>query len=241
MRRLPTVSEMPRATACAASVALPRTPDTETSASALRGQRIHAWIAAKLRGWPLPDIGKTKVSHIDLDALRAYIGEGELLCEPAFSYNGTAVECLGENIGREYNRPGTLCGAADIVAAPFGGLLPLRLVDIKTGSLPVPAPRENWQLATLAVMAGAAFDPGSAVTGTIATLNRDGSWDFGEPHTWTLAELAAIRRRIDDARALWTEAHEAEESGWGATPTPGSHCRWCRCVCSANAFASEAA
>jgi hypothetical protein len=78
------------------------------------------------------------------------------------------------------------------------------------------------------------------VTGVIATLARDGSWSF-EAYTWQPADLVAIRRRIDDARAMWAEAHELEASGWGATPTPGAHCRFCRAICSSNAFASEVA
>jgi hypothetical protein len=236
MRRLPTVSEMPRATACAASVALPRLPDDgEMSASALRGSRIHAHVTARFRKWSAPAIGKTKVSHIQLGKLRRYLGRGEMRCELAMSYDGSKVEVLGENIGRDYNRPGTLCGAADLVMVrPH-----LLVVDIKTGSLPVPHPRENWQLATLAMMALEAYDSAS-VTGAIATLNRDGSWSF-ESHTWSINDVVAIEKRINAARATWTEAHEAEESGWGATPTPGHWCRFCKCVCDANAFKSEAA
>ncbi len=239
MRRLPTVSEMPRATACPASVALPRHPDDgEQSAAALRGSRIHAYIAARLRKWPLPDIGKTKVSHIQLGKLRRYLGRGDVRCELAMSYDGDRVEVLGENIGRDYNRPGTLCGAADIVAINNGFI---HLIDIKTGSLPVPPPQENWQLATLATLLGWAFiDSHCIVKGTVATLARDGSWSF-DSHMWTIPQIEAIRRRIDDARAQWTEAHEAEESGWGATPTPGQHCRWCKAVCPHNEQASEAA
>ena len=229
--RLPTVSEMPRATACPASVVLPRHPDDEEqSASALRGSRIHAYIAARFRRWTLPDIGKTKVHHIQLGTLRRYLGHGELRCELAMSYDGTKVEVLGENIGRDYHRPGTLCGSADIVVVRPHALV----LDIKTGSLPVASPAENWQIATLAALFALAYKVES-VTGVIATLARDGSWTF-DAHAWSLADLAAIRRRIDAAKATWQEAHEQEESGWGATPTPGAHCRFCKCVCSENAF-----
>jgi hypothetical protein len=225
---LPSVSGLQRAVACAASTALPLGPERPPGAAAIRGTRIHAYIAAKLRGWELPDIGKTKVSHIDLDALRAYLGDGDIKCEAAFSYDGERVAYLGENIGREYGRPGTLCGSADIVVVRCH----MMVLDVKTGSLPVPPPAENWQIATLAAMAQGASWPAIVedVTGVIATLNRDGSWSF-EAHTWNLDGLAAIRRRIDAARATWAEAHELEASGWGATPTPGAHCRWCRCAC----------
>jgi hypothetical protein len=230
MRKLPTVSEMPRATACAASVVKPRRAESdEPSASALRGQRIHAYVAARFRKWPLPAIGKTKVSHIQLGALRRYAGHGQLYCEPAFSYDGASASFIAENIGRDYQRPGTLCGSADIVVVRRDLV---HVIDIKTGSLPVPSPRDNWQLATLAMMVNLALNGQNApIKGTIATLNRDGSWDFGESHTWSQRELAAIKHRINNAHAMWAEAEQLEASGWGATPTPGQHCRWCKCVC----------
>lgn len=237
MLPMPTISEMARAAACAASVVLPRYPDDgETSAAALRGQRIHGYSAARLRRWPMPELGKTKVKHIRLGQLRRYLGRGALRCELAMSYDGNRVEVLGENIGRNYNRPGTLCGAADIVVDRPHALV----CDEKTGALPVPPPRENWQLATLAVLYWLAHPSVLDVTGVIATLARDGSWSF-EAHTWSPKDLGAIRGRIDDQMQTWRAAYEQEQSGWGATPTPGAHCRFCKCVCSQNAFAREAA
>jgi hypothetical protein len=215
---------MQRAAVCDASVVLPRVPDNgEQSASALRGSRIHAWIAAKLRGWPLPDIGKTKVDHIDLTQLRAYLGDGELRCEMAFAFDGERVTRLGENLGREYNAAG-ICGAADIVVVRDH----MMVVDIKTGSYPVPSPRENWQLATLASFA---VDVCADVTGVIALLARDGSWTF-DAHTWSRGELAEHRRRLSHRMtSQWPAALELESSGWGATKTVNAECRFCKSVC----------
>jgi hypothetical protein len=225
--RLPTVSELPRATACAASVVLPREEEREMGAAAIRGTRIHSWIAAQLRGWPMPDIGRTKVSHINMAALREFIDQEDVLCELALSYDGTRVEVLGENIGRDYQRPGCLNGSIDIAwqRKRMGFVL-----DVKTGALPVPEPRDNWQIATLSAMYALPFEV-DHVTGVVAHLNRDGSWSF-EEHTWSTAKLAAIRCMLNEHRARWTEAHALESSGWGATPTPGAHCRFCKCVCS---------
>ena len=215
MLKLPTISEMPRAAVCDASVVLERIPFEPPSPAALRGTRIHAWIAAQLRGWPMPDIGRTKVEHIDMVALRAYLGDGDIKCEAAFSFDGEVATFLGENIGRNYPA-GMLCGAADIMVG-------LKVVDIKTGSFPVPSPVDNWQLSTLAALSG-------CTTGVITTLARDGSWTF-DPHTWSVADLAAIRERLRGMMSRWRDAHEMDASGWGVTRTPNRECIFCKSIC----------
>ncbi len=229
MRRLPTVSEMPRATACPASVALPRHPDDgEQSAAALRGSRIHAYIAARLRKWPLPDIGKTKVSHIQLGKLRRYLGRGDVRCELAMAMDPVSghVEVIAENVNRDYGKPSRICGAADVVMVRRDALV----VDLKTGRRALAAPAENWQVACLAAMVAAAHPQVESVTGALAYLETDGSWRF-ESYTWGLAQLAMVRDRIRAAFAEWEDAEAAEDSGWGATATPGAHCYYCRSVC----------
>lgn len=229
--RLPTISELPRATACAASVVLPRYPDDGTqSPSAIRGSRIHAYIASRLRKWKRPAIGKTLVNHIQLGKLRRYLGHGEIKCEFAMAWNGASTEILGENIGRDYARPGLLCGAADIlVVRPH-----MLVMDIKTGSRPVALPGFNWQIATLAALAFGAYPDVDDVTGVLATLNRDGSWSF-DPHTWSRPELAILLSRINSERDKWIEAQEQYDSGWGVEPSPGAECFFCKCVCPHNA------
>ena len=223
--RLPSASAIQRAFACEASVLLPVVPETEQSAAALRGSRIHAYAAARLRRWPIPDIGKTKVDHIQLGRLRRYLGHGERLCETAYSYDGARAEYLGENCGRDYARPGTLCGSADIVMRRPKRLL----VDIKSGSRSAPDVAGNWQLAALAVFEWLAF-PCDSVTAAIAKLERDGSWQFTE-HTWSRANLANIRARLDAKIRQWREADEIYRAGFGATKTDGPDCYFCRCEC----------
>ncbi len=236
MIRLPTISELHRATACTASVVLDRQPAEETSQAALRGQRIHAWIAARLRKWPLPNIGKTQVKHIQLGKLRRYLGHGTLRCELAMAYDAGKAEIIGENVGRDYQRPSALCGSADIVVERPHAMI----VDIKTGSYPVPSPVDNWQLATLAAVYTFAR-PCVSVTGVIATLARDGSWSF-DAHKWMPHDLAAVRQRLDANRERWQTAHEQHESGWGVTASPGQHCKFCKARCEHNEKqASEAA
>jgi len=219
------VSALQRAMVCAASTVLPRKPDTERGAAAARGDMAHAIIAAHLRGWEQPDIGRYRIK-MDLSALETYIGDGERRCELAMAYDGRSVEVLGENIGREYGRPGKLCGSADLVR--FGRVA--MVLDVKTGAIPAPHPRENWQIATLSMMAALAFPEIEGVRGVIAKLDRDGSWEFSE-HVYTRSDLQAVRARVDAARALWTQVDELHQSGWGADPVPSQNCRFCKCIC----------
>jgi hypothetical protein len=203
-----------------------RNPD-EQGAAAARGTLLHACIAAELRGWEMPDIGRYQLKY-DMTALRGYLGEGDLMCELAMSYDGRGTKLVGENVGRDaYPQDGSLCGSADIFLLREHALL----ADIKTGQIDAPAPEENEQLQTLAMMAEMLFRGGvKSVTGVIAKLLRDGSWVFSS-HVYTLEHLRKVRDRIDAARALWLQADEIQQSGWGVEPVPGPHCRFCRSKC----------
>ncbi len=229
MYKLPTISSLQRAMECPGSVVLPQLPDTEQSASALRGSRIHAWIAAQLTGAPSPDIGKTKVSHIDMDGLRRFLGDGEIRCEAAFSYSYERYsQYLGDNLGRDYPDIAAINGAADIlVVRPH-----ILVVDIKTGSYPVPRPQDNWQLAALAALALDTFDA-EAVTGAIATLSRDGGWVF-ESYTWSTGEARIVLDRLLRSGETWSAAAELESSGWGAPVVVGRECAFCKARCQHN-------
>lgn len=232
MLRLPTVSSLQRAMACTASVALEQLDDTPPSASAKRGSLIGAVIASELRGWPKPDVGRHRLK-IDMAALRAYLGEGEIRCEAAMSLRPTGeVEYLGENIGREYNRPGCINGAADIVVMRRN----MFVVDVKTGTFPVPDPVDNWQLGSLASMLAAFLaDDIDSVTGVIAKLGRDGSWDFGKPHTWSLADLAVIREKLTRSIPRWNDAQLMSEAGFAEPEhAQGPHCFFCKARCEHN-------
>jgi hypothetical protein len=196
---------------------------------------IGAVIAARVMGQPDPDMGRYRLplGWATMAELAIRIGPGDISCERAFSYDGNAVEVLGDNLGRAYGRDGTICGAADIIALRPHALV----VDIKSGDLPAPEPSENYQLGSLAVFVSMAYQV-ETVTGAIAKICRDGSWDWSE-RKWSLEDLAVIRRRIDDAKSSWHDAQEQEESGWGATPTPGAHCRFCKCICNKSAFPKQ--
>ena len=88
---LPTVSGLPRATACALSVVGEQMPDKAPGAAAKRGSLIHALIAAELRGWEKPDAGRYRIKY-DLPKLRAFLGEGDIRCELAMAWD--PQECV---------------------------------------------------------------------------------------------------------------------------------------------------
>lgn len=175
----------------------------------------------------MPDLGRYKINW-SIDELRAYLGEGEILCEAAFAldHDGCA-EFLGENIGRAYPNDGRICGAADILVKRPHALL----VDVKSGTYPVPEAAENWQLAALALMAYDWFHF-ETVTGVIVHMERGGTWRFGEPHTWDNKQLLTIHHRISHKRRKWHEAQLLHDAGFAPpTKTQGAHCFFCRARC----------
>lgn len=236
---LPTVSSLQRATACDASVVLEQAADGPPSASAKRGTLLGAWVAASLRGWEMPNLGRYKINW-NLDELRAFLGEGEILCEAAFSLNDIGIAFLGENIGRVYPK-GSVCGAADIVVKRKHALV----ADLKSGTFPVPEARDNWQIATLAMMSSRVFEF-ETVTGVVVRMERGGTWSFGEKHTWDRKGLDAIHGRLMQKWRSWEEAQTLCDLGLAdpvAVQNPG--CFFCRATACqfnrANKQESEAA
>lgn len=237
MPTMPTISGLQRAVECPASTAVAQLPEGPTGAAARRGSLIHAVIAAKLRQWPEPDQGRYRLplGEKTMAELSSFLGEGELRAELAFAYNGNRCDVLGENCGRSAYRHGWLNGAADLVVIRPDALI----VDVKTGQIDAPPPAANYQLAGLAMCLLLSMSyQFNSITGAIAKLGRDGEWTFSQ-HTWSLADLTNIRKRIDAARASWNAAAELEDSGWGATPKPGRHCLFARCVCPHNPKAQQ--
>ena len=222
---LPSCSSLQRATTCTASVVLEQHEETEQSASAKRGQLIHAVIAAKLRGWEAPETGRYRlpVGEATMAELSAKLGDGQLLAELAMAYDGKRVRVLGENAGRSSYLKGELNGAADLVVVRDDALV----ADVKTGARDVEAPAGNWQIASLALFVSMAYSVKS-VTGMIAKLGRDGGWTFVE-HRWSLADLAVVRERLDAKVREWSEARLLHDAGFREPEqVPGVGCYFCK-------------
>lgn len=225
MLHLPTISGLQRAVACTAAVVLEQDSDDGQSAAALRGSRIHGYVAARFRMWPLPNIGKTKVGHIQLGKLRRQLGHGELRAELAMAYDGKRVHVIGENVQRAAYLSGEVNGAADLVVLRDDALV----CDVKTGARDVEPPQGNWQLATLALFVSMAYSVKS-VTGLIAKLGRDGKWTFAE-HRWSLDDLAVVRQRLDAKVREWRGEQSLYDAGLGEpVRSPNGGCYFCRAI-----------
>lgn len=232
---LPSASQLERALICPASALLPISR-REPGAAAKRGTLIHALIAADLRGWERPSVGRYKVGY-DLDALKAHIGDGDLLCELAMTWDPSTRRTTvhGENIGRDYPIEYGLRGTADIVVVRPHALV----VDIKTGQPGKPA-SESWQLRHNAVALASAYGV-DKVTAELAYLGKDGSWTF-DAVTWGLFALEAIADDLAKFAKHMKTAGDLYADGWEPPTNPSqSTCRYCEAVCSSRYGASEAA
>jgi hypothetical protein len=236
--RLPTCSGLQRFMACGGSALVEQTEETERGASAKRGDLIHRVIAARLMGQPDPDMGRYKLplGVWTMIGLAVMLGRsGDIHVEEAYSYDGDRVEVLGNDLGRAYNRPGNLNGAADIVVIREHALV----ADIKTGRHPAPDCAGNWQLASLAFFVSAAYPSVKTVTGAIAKMETSGEWTWSQ-HTWDRPALAQIRGRLDSALAALRVNAAIVEAGIGdPVVAPGAHCAYARCVCP-HAFTPQA-
>jgi hypothetical protein len=235
---VPTISSLQRATTCTASVVLEQIGDGPQTAAAKRGTLIGGVIASELRGWPMPDVGRHKLK-INMAALRDFLGEGAIRCEAAMSLRPDgAVENLGENVGRAYQRPGCINGAADIVVIRPHALC----IDVKSGSYPVPDAADNWQVGALSSMLAMILDGDvESVSGVVAKIGRDGEWDFGKPCTWSPAELAVIRKRLVETYLVrWRDAQRLHDAGFEEPErVQGPECFFCKARCEFNRNAQE--
>jgi hypothetical protein len=225
---LVSASNLARAIECPASGILPKGDPIPESPASKRGSISHAWCASKLRGWPLPDVGKHKVSHIDVEALRTYLGDGEMRNELAMAWDPVKrdTEIIGENIGRAYPEHAGIIGTADVAMIRPAAMV----LDIKTGRQ-MGSVADNWQVRALSVMLAHAYDVDS-VTGVLAYLNRDGSWTF-DPVTWGAFALAEMSDELADWAKKYRVMGELAADGWWPQANPSLEtCRYCDRQCS---------
>lgn len=217
---LPSVSGLPRAFRCRASLLLPRI-DRGSGAYAHKGHQVHGFLetagkigrADALAAVTDPD-ARALCEALELERLP--LGDGvSWAAEVAYSLNLTTGEAqeVGRGIGRNYPQDGGLHGTADLVALSADGETAI-ILDAKTGRGWIPPAAESEQLKALALMACRAHGASKARIGHLH-LREDGSeWtDWAEMDAFDLDAFAASLRML----AATTRGEPAE----------GPWCRYC--------------
>jgi hypothetical protein len=229
---LPSFSQVGRAIACPASVALPHVETTNEHAEA--GTRRHAFLAhavtygreAALAEFPAESL---QMSHLRLDQLLAFFdGCGPLRSETAFAYDpftDTARE-LGENLGRQYSRNGAerereICGALDLFA-PARDAEEMRILDMKGRGAGDP-----WQLRTQALAVARAYGVTRAVC-AFAYYQDDGSFILSRPMTLTALDLDEYAMDLSIMVGAARAADAKVQKQLAPDVSEGDHCQWCK-------------
>lgn len=235
-QRMPSMSALPRAMQCGASVVGVQFLD-EAGDDAARGAAIHAYLA------DVEVVGETAAldaveeewrddcAAIPLDELR-HLLPGRAVVEPAIAYDVMSgrTRFLGSDVGRDYESEANgplgayeIAGAADRAGVADGKRLVI--VEYKTGRGYVPRARDNWQLRTQAV--------------ALAQLWRCESVDaailYVRPHerpyldrvSWVRADLDGFAARLRRAVQDWIALRAWVAAGNVPTTSRGSWCRYC--------------
>ncbi len=225
-----TMSSLPRAFRCPASVVLPQI-DSD-SEDGRRGTELHDLIEGALVG-DVRCIAECSSRGIDLDIINAWLPAGTaepLLIEPKVAYN------VRERTGRRVDLPGPrnygecgrdeIPGSADLALWHDGVLY---LADIKTGfhqdAVAGPA-AENWQLRGLALALWWARPedmPAGCCRAALLKVRADGQVDIDEV-SWGPGDLSSF---ADELEVLWDRLE---------APRPrvrtSSYCGWCPAILS---------
>jgi hypothetical protein len=253
-----TASRLALAARCPGSFALVH--DDHENPAAEKGTEIHAFLEALLAEGILEPqrlvdpAARAVCEAIDpADVAEACAaGLGDLHVEVPFAYDpatGEATILAGEGHRGYYAAPeGSICGTADVVAlwdegpaeggAPSGRIL---VSDWKTGARAVEPPRENGQLAFLALCARKALGrPGDRVAAQIAYVESSGEIRT-TGHEYSHEELERAEEVRQIARAV--EASRSAAAGGGpraARLVVGAHCRYCPAIARCPAISGAA-
>lgn len=176
-------SGMQRASACAASLALPRAPDRDGTGATTHGVKMHAFLERLVNeAKPLLLAGATPAeaieaaigaalltvalndrlafAQIDHEWLLPLLDAEELVAEEGYAYNVRTMSARITGVGLGHgvavvNPEEEIPGVIDLRALLAGGVL--YLLDYKTGHGYVPAARVNMQLRTAALAAARAL------------------------------------------------------------------------------------
>lgn len=203
-RGLPSASGMQRIMDCPASLPLTellrqngQLPADHGSADADRGTRIHAILDALANDQPLPESEPDELAEA-----RELWETVQTIVTRSFGVNPAGVEIITEKrlwLLDEFDSPIASC-RFDFLAAVQPEQGRALLLDYKTGRSFIPAPRENWQMLTGAVLVRNEYGVPEITAGVVQS-NREPMVDVFSAEVLELADAriryAVSRRHID--------------------------------------------
>ncbi len=219
-----TASAIERITLCAASAAFPQGEDV-SSGAASRGTKLHNLITPAIeRG---ETVAECEEGEIDLQPLHEALGapaKGEMAL--VYDTELRTARFVGHYIDRNYGEANPMeIGVTSDLSTDAD-----TLVEIKTGSIPVPPPDSNPQIKTQAV-ALSSFRRLTSVKASLAVLDNKLKWKPIETVEFDALDLGWI---ADDLRALMIRVNQARDQvARGETPDTRpswTACRWCRAI-----------
>lgn len=230
-------SKAPRAIQCLGSTVLPRVLDAEIGEPAERGHAIHAFFATAAKVGRdaaldlVPEAFREVCAAFDLARLPTVDAE-RYAHEVAMAYDPVAdvARVIGYNIDRNYGELGDfeIPGSQDVLGLTEDGE-GIVVVDYKSGRVPVPPPKKNWQLKIGAVAAARKFNRRYAHVAIAHT--REGMKPWSE---WAMLDAFELDEAAEQLRDLVLRRKQLVRSflqrgyaGLGDSLVRGDECCYC--------------
>lgn len=244
MKYLFSASSMERATACAASTALPRV--VLSSDDARRGQAMHRYATRVLLGMTetealklVPAPWREACKGLRLHREIALLGLRDLRADQSYAINATSliVRTLGSGLERAYRvEDGEIPGTDDLEGQTFLGYS--AVIDFKFGYQEVTPPAENLQLLFYAYCV-ARRNGDDRVDGYIGHARKSGHIHWYK-HTFTSFDFDVFEDVFSRAYERSMQAVADLDAGKRLPVYPGDHCQFCPAMSACPAYTSLA-
>lgn len=222
---------------CLGSTVLPRVLDSDPGEPAEKGKAIHAFFstAARLGREPalelVPEEFREVCAAFDLAKLPT-VDADRYSHEVAMAYDALEdrARVIGYDIGRNYGElaDGEIPGTIDILGLTEDGD-GVAVGDYKSGRLPVPPPKQNWQLKIAAVAAARRWNRRYAALTIVHTPEGSKPWtEYGRLDAFEIEEAAEqLREKVLARRDLAKAFLQRGWAGLGDSLVRGPECRYC--------------
>jgi hypothetical protein len=232
-----TFSKAPRAIQCLGSTVQPRVLEAEIGAPAEEGHAIHAFFGAAARLGRdaaldmVPEVYREICAAFELERLPTVNAE-RYSHEVAMAYDALndRARIIGYDVGRNYGElaDGEIPGSLDVLGVTDDGE-GVVLGDYKSGRVPVPPPKKNWQLKIGAVAAARRFQARYAIVQIIHTRKGMKPWsETARLDAFDLDEAAEQLRDLVLRRKQLVKSYlQRGFAGLGDSLVRGDECRYC--------------